>query len=274
MPELPEVESVRRSLEGALVGQRITGVTVNDSRLRVPVPTRRLRGRLPGRRILALRRRSKYLLVDLEEDQHLLVHLGMSGVLYLTPPGRDREKHLHVIFELGDGQELRYRDPRRFGQIDLVRSADLPRDRRLTILGPEPLSDELDAGGLYLRSRRVRQPIKNFIMDARNVVGVGNIYACEALHRAGIHPRRAAGRLGRQSWERLLDSIRELLTTAILRGGTTVSDFKNGHDLEGGFQDHLEVYHRLGQPCSRCQRPIRKLVLSGRSSFYCPGCQR
>jgi formamidopyrimidine-DNA glycosylase len=179
-----------------------------------------------------------------------------------------------VLFRLDDTWELRFRDPRRFGLVDAIGASELARDRRFTALGLEPLSDEFTGRELYALSRGSRKPVKNFLMDASRIVGVGNIYASEALFLAGIHPRRAAGRLGPGRWEELVASVREVLTAAIERGGTTLRDFHDSSDAEGAFQDQLRVYDRAGEECGRCGGTIRRVVLAGRSSYYCPGCQR
>ncbi len=274
MPELPEVESVRRSLEPQVVGLKIHGIEVFETRLRYPVKPQKLKNRLLKKSIQKIHRRSKYLILDLEDGQHLMVHLGMSGVFYLSESTQTREKHLHIILKIGENKELRFTDPRRFGMFEALSSAELKRDKRLLNLGPEPLSEELERDYLFQLSRGVRKPVKNFIMDSRKLVGVGNIYACEALFQAGIHPQRAAGRISAQSWDRLFTAIQSILHQAIQNGGTTVSDFKNGNHEIGNFQNRLQVYQRTGESCNRCQKTIRQKVLAGRSSYYCPGCQK
>jgi formamidopyrimidine-DNA glycosylase len=274
MPELPEVETIRRSLEPRLAGRRIEEVRVRERRLREPVPAARLRRLARGRRIVGLARRAKYLEILLDGDLCLLVHLGMSGRLQLRRRGEPFEPHVHVVFALEGGLDLRFRDPRRFGLVDFVPARARAADRRLRDLGPEPLSGECTADYLFERSRGLRRPVKNFLMDARHVAGVGNIYACEALFRAGIHPRRAAGRIGRASWARIAASLTEVLGAAILQGGTTINDFEDGDGNEGWFQVSLAVYGRAGEPCPCCRRPVRARVLAGRSTFFCSRCQR
>lgn len=274
MPELPEVETLRRSLLPKLVGRTITGLEVHKRDLRMNVPTRKLRQGTSGQRIVDLHRRAKYLLILLENERYLLVHLGMTGRLFFRQVAASLEDHVHVVFRLDRRAELRFQDPRRFGLVDLVPVARLERDRRFCDLGPEPLSDGCSSRYFFERSRGLKKPIKNFLMDAHHVVGVGNIYASEALFDARIHPQRAAGRLGIQSWQRLTASVKKVLGEAIRQGGTTINDFQDGNGNEGYFQVLLQVYGKEGEACSRCGRTLRMKVLAGRSTFYCPGCQR
>lgn len=274
MPELPEVEVLRRSLAPRLTGDRIAEVTVRQRALREPVPAVRLARELPGRRIEGLRRRAKYLLIDLEGGRTLVVHLGMSGRLTVAPAGAPVEAHEHVAFGLASGGRLRFRDPRRFGLVLLAATGRLERDRHFAHLGLEPLDGELTGERLAERARGRRGPVKPFLMDAGVVVGVGNIYASEALHAAGIHPRRSVARLSAVRWERLAVAVRETLARAIEQGGTTLSDFADGEGNAGYFQVSLAAYGREGEPCRRCGRPIRRIVQAGRGTFYCAGCQR
>lgn len=274
MPELPEVEVLRRSLEPHLIGDRIERVEVRNPALREPVETASLRRAVQGRQVTALRRRSKYLLIDLEGGRTLAVHLGMSGRLTLVPAGAPRELHEHVAFHLRSGRRLRLRDPRRFGLVFALPTAELAADPHFAHLGVEPLeagfSGEVLAGAAAGR----RGPVKAFLMDARVVVGVGNIYASEALHRAGIHPARAVSRISAGRWERVAESVVAVLRQAISQGGTTLNDFADGEGRSGYFQVSLAVYDREGAPCLICGRPVRRLVQSGRSTYYCPRCQR
>ena len=273
MPELPEVEVLRRSLEPLVVGSVIESVRVWNGDLREPVERRRL-GKSRGREIVGARRRAKYLLLDLTGDQTLVIHLGMSGRLTLVPATEPRELHEHVAFYLDSDRRLRFRDTRRFGLVLLCRTADLPDDRHFLHLGLEPLEAGLTGRALRQSARGRRGPVKSFLMDSRIVVGVGNIYAAEALHRAAIHPRRSVARISEARWERLAQSIRQTLNDAIDQGGTTLNDFADARGESGYFRVSLSVYDRNGQPCPRCQAPIRRIVQSGRSTYYCPGCQR
>lgn len=273
MPELPEVEVLRRSLEPELVGRAIESVAVHNRALREPVNARVLGRRAKGP-VEALRRRAKYLLIDLANGSTLVVHLGMSGRLTLVPGDSARHPHEHVAFGLDDGRRLRFRDARRFGLVFALARSRIAGDRHFRHLGIEPLGGELSGERLRSLAGRGRAPVKSFLMDSRRVVGVGNIYACEALFRAGIHPRRSVARIGRERWDGLAESVHAVLERAIAEGGTTLNDFADGSGNAGYFQVSLEVYGREGERCRRCGGSVRRIVQSGRSTFYCPGCQR
>ena len=273
MPELPEIETIRRGLLPLLNGRRVVGVEVRERRLRVPVAERSLL-RLRGATVTGVRRRSKYLLLETDAGVTLLLHLGMTGQLWVSDAGRDRRPHEHVVFRLDDGRELRFADTRRFGFIDLVPDARLARHPRLRGLGPEPLEEAFTGEWLYRVTRRRRKPVKNFLMDTRSIAGIGNIYACEALFRAGINPRRRVRRIGSEGWDRVADAVRAVLTEAIRAGGTTLRDFLNAEGDVGYFAVALRVYDRDGKPCGGCGGRIRRIVQAGRSTFYCPRCQR
>ncbi|MEA1048292.1 bifunctional DNA-formamidopyrimidine glycosylase/DNA-(apurinic or apyrimidinic site) lyase [Lamprobacter modestohalophilus] len=270
MPELPEVETSLRGIAPHLVGRRIARLEVRDYRLRWPIPADTAEC-LAGQTIIALRRRGKYLLFDLEEGV-LLLHLGMSGSLRVLPATTMPGLHDHVDLCLEDGQCLRFRDPRRFGMLQWTpRPAEahpLLRD-----LGPEPLGPVFSGDYLYQRSRGRRAPIKTFIMDSHVVVGVGNIYANESLHLARIHPNRAAGRISRERLDRLAGAIRSVLADAIAQGGTSLRDFVQEDGNPGYFAQSLRVYGRTEQPCPSCGGPIRQCRIGQRSSFYCAVCQ-
>jgi formamidopyrimidine-DNA glycosylase len=274
MPELPEVETVRRSLLPGLVGRRIESVEVRERRLRSRIDPAALRRQLHGRRVEDLSRRGKYLLLHVEGGRRLVIHLGMSGRLLLTEGSAPLEAHVHVRFRLDNGFELRFRDHRRFGLVEVNDAAALAADPRLAGLGVEPLSRSCTARRLQACARARKRPIKSFLMDARQIAGVGNIYASEALFLAGIHPRRAAGRLSYPAWRRLTKALKKVLREAIRQGGTTLNDFQNANGEAGYFQVYLRVYGRAGEPCFACGGRIRRQVLAGRSTFYCPGCQR
>jgi formamidopyrimidine-DNA glycosylase len=273
VPELPEIEVLRRSLEPRLLGRRVETVEVHAPALREPLDRRRLRA-LAGRRIEALRRRSKYLCIDCEGDRTLVVHLGMSGRLTLVADDEPREPHEHLALRLDGGERLRLRDPRRFGVAFVAATATLAGDRHFRDLGREPLGEPLTGDELAQLARGRRGPVKSFLMDAGRLVGVGNIYASEALHRAGIRPDRSVARLAAARWESLAAAVVAVLEQAIREGGTTLNDFTDGGGNEGYFQVSLAVYGRAGEPCVRCGAAIRRLVQSGRSSFFCPRCQR
>jgi formamidopyrimidine-DNA glycosylase len=269
MPELPEVEVTRRGLAPQLAGRLISGVAVREHRLRWPVPRDVLA--LAGRTVRTIERRGKYLLVDCG-DGHLILHLGMSGSLRVLPPGTPAEKHDHFDLLLGD-RILRLRDPRRFGAV-LWTSAALSAHPLLAHLGIEPLSRSLHATSLHQLTRRHRTPIKQFLMDARRIVGVGNIYANESLFRAGIHPRTSAQKLSAQRCARLAKSIKHTLRAAIRAGGSTLRDFVGADGAAGYFQQRYWVYDRAGLKCRRCGSLIRKLLQGQRSTYYCPTCQK
>ncbi len=273
MPELPEIEVLRRSLEPLLPGDVIERVRVHNASLREPVRTRQL-ARLAGRRIEGLRRRSKYLLMDLSGGSTVAIHLGMSGRLTLVPAATPPEPHEHVSFLLRSGRRLRLRDPRRFGLVVALPTAGLAADPHFAHLGAEPLAAGFSGATLRQAATGRRGPVKSFLMDGRVVVGIGNIYATETLHSAGIHPQRSVGRISPATWERIAASAVAVLRRAVAQGGTTLNDFADGEGRSGYFQVSLAAYDREGEPCPRCGRAIRRLVQSGRSTFYCAGCQR
>ena len=271
MPELPEVEATRRGLAPHLEGRRLAGAVVRRRDLRWPVP-RGLHRRLAGARVQALGRRGKYLLLHLDGDS-LILHLGMSGSLRLVPPDAPAGPHDHLDLLLEDGRRLRFNDPRRFGAV-LLAAGDGGRHPLLAGLGPEPLGPGFSGAHLHTLARGRRLPVKAFLMDGAVVAGVGNIYACEALHRAGIHPARAAGRIAARRYEALAAAVRRVLREAIRAGGTTLRDFTRADGRPGYFARRLRVYGRAGQACAACGGTVRRLVQGGRASYYCPGCQR
>ncbi|MEZ6197796.1 MAG: bifunctional DNA-formamidopyrimidine glycosylase/DNA-(apurinic or apyrimidinic site) lyase [Planctomycetota bacterium] len=274
MPELPEVESLRRSLLDLVVGRRVESIRVRESRLREGVDGRALRRDLAGRRCLGISRRAKYLILEFEREARLLVHLGMSGRFFATTEAEPLDRHDHLIFTLDHGGQLRYRDPRRFGLVRSGSARSFARDPRLTELGPEPFDPVFDGTHLAVRARGRRGPVKPFLMDARVVVGVGNIYASEALHRAGIHPARRVDRIAAARWEGLARAVREILAASIERGGTTLADFVDGRGRAGEYATALGVYGREGEPCPVCGAAIRRSVQAARSTYHCPRCQR
>jgi formamidopyrimidine-DNA glycosylase len=272
VPELPEIETIRRGLVPLLTGRKVLEVRVRERRLREPIAVRGL-ARLRGSTVTGIRRRSKYLLMDTDSGLTLLIHLGMTGQLWVADAGKPQRPHEHVVFSLDNSRELRFADARRFGLLRLLKSDLAPRDPRLKGLGPEPLDAELTGEALFRITRGRTKPVKNFLMDTRAIAGVGNIYACEALYRSGLSPRRAVGRLGRARWDRLLANLRDVLTEAITAGGTTLRDFLNAEGGAGYFAISLRVYDRAGEPCGKCKTRIRRIVQAGRSTFYCPRCQ-
>jgi formamidopyrimidine-DNA glycosylase len=270
MPELPEVETTRLGIEPHVRGRTITGLLVRQRQLRWPVPSR-LGQRLRGHRIEAVRRRGKYLLLTVGTGT-LIIHLGMSGSLRIIRNNALPGAHDHVDLLLDDGNCLRFTDPRRFGAWLWTADA-IEQHPLLAALGPEPLGVTFSADYLHDLARGRKLAIKTFIMNSRVVVGVGNIYANEALFRAGIHPARAAGRISLHRYRQLVDAIRLVLTEAIRQGGTTLRDFVGGEGKPGYFSQSLQVYNRGDLPCPRCETPIREARIGQRSSFYCPACQ-
>ena len=270
MPELPEVETTRRGIAPYLEGQRVSRVIVRERRLRWPIPED-LDIRLSGQRIERVERRAKYLLIKAEAGS-LISHLGMSGSLRLVACGLAAAKHEHVDIELESGLALRYTDPRRFGA--LLWSQDPLQHELLRNLGPEPLTDAFAGERLYQLSRGRSMAVKPFIMDNAVVVGVGNIYATEALFAAGIDPRREAGSIARARYQRLAEEIRRILAQAIECGGTTLRDFVGGDGKPGYFQQTLFAYGRGGEFCKVCGATLREVKLGQRASVYCPHCQR
>ena len=271
MPELPEVETTRRGLEPHVVGRRIREVVVRNPNLRWPVP-RGLAKRLRGQEVSAIRRRGKYLLFDCD-DGHLLVHLGMSGRLTIVPAELPALKHDHVDVRFEGAKALRLTDPRRFGAFLWV-SGDADRHALLKDLGLEPLDGSFTGLALHEKARGRKVAVKLFLMNSHIVTGVGNIYANEALFRAGVHPLRPAGRTSRGRWDRIAESVRTTLERAVEKGGTTLRDFASADGAPGYFLAECAVYGREGKPCPRCGTPIKAVRQGQRSTFYCPRCQR
>ncbi len=271
MPELPEVETTRRGVAPHVTGQRVTRMLVRERRLRWPVEPG-LEARVQGQRMLTVDRRAKYLLFRLDAGS-LMLHLGMSGSVRVLPRWQPPGKHDHWDLLLENGSLLRYADPRRFGSLHWLPS-DGPVHPLLAALGPEPLSASFDGDYLYARSRGRNCSVKTFIMDSRVVVGVGNIYACEALFLARIRPDRSAGRIGLTRYRRLAGAIVQVLERAIAAGGTTLRDFVGVGGQPGYFSQDLHVYGREGEACPMCAAPIRRQVLGQRSTFFCARCQR
>ncbi len=283
MPELPEIETIRLSLAPHLKGRKVTSVVVLNGALRQRVNASAMTRRVAGRRIMSLERRAKYLLLHLEGGDVLLLHLGMSGRLSVLPRGYPRDRHDHLLVRLArrpgrPPEELRFRDPRRFGLALVLGRQELGSSPLLRHLGPEPLlPGAVDAATLHARTRRRTAAVKAALLDARLIAGVGNIYACESLYAAAIDPRTPAHRLGPRRWTRLLSAVRDVLAAAIADGGTSLNDYgdyRDGEGRQGLFQVDLKVYGREGEPCLVCSRPIRRIVQSGRSTFFCARCQR
>jgi len=270
MPELPEVETTRRGIEPHLVGERIAGLVLRTVKLRWPLDPL-LCDVLPGQTVRSVERRAKYLLLRLDRGT-ILLHLGMSGALRLVTAGTMPGKHDHVDLLLSSGQVLRFQDPRKFGALLWV-TGDPYLHPLLARLGPEPLGADLNGTALRKAARARRIAVKSFIMDQQTVVGVGNIYASEALFRAGIRPTLAAGRISLARWKRLAEAIKQVLQEAIAAGGTTLQDFSQSDGRPGYFKQQLLVYGRAGEPCTVCHEPIESIRLGQRSTYYCRYCQ-
>ena len=283
MPELPEVETVRRGLAPVMEGARIARADVNRPDLRWPFPEA-MAERLAGQRVERLRRRSKYILADLGSGETLLIHLGMSGRMVVSGDALGRfvhdhpaaEKHDHVVLHMEDGARITFNDPRRFGAMDLMPTEAAESHRLLAALGPEPLGNSFDESYLIAALKGRNTPVKAALLDQRIVAGLGNIYVCEALFRARLSPRRKAGQISAARVAALVPAIRDVLTAAIAAGGSSLRDFRQADGELGYFQHSFDVYGREGQPCKTpgCEASIRRIVQSGRSSFYCPACQR
>lgn len=286
MPELPEVETVRRGLEPHMVGRRILRAEARRKDLRWPLPEN-LNGRLQGRVVKSLERRAKYILANLDDQQTILLHLGMTGRLLVRDalktwaPGDfyashdPISAHDHVLIQM-DGAEIVFNDVRRFGSLHLIAPGEEGNHFLLNALGPEPLSEAFDGGRLWAALKGRKTPIKAALLDQSCVAGLGNIYVCEALHRAGISPRRLAGSVGPKRADRLAEEIKKVLQEAILYGGSTLRDFAHADGQAGGFQERFFVYGRAGAACEKpgCGGTVTRIAQSGRSTFFCPACQR
>jgi formamidopyrimidine-DNA glycosylase len=292
MPELPEVETVRRGLIPAMEGVVIARADVNRPDLRWPFPVG-MAERLTGQKVERLRRRSKYILADLNSGESLLVHLGMSGRMLISgdkpfselAAGKigqfvhdhpSPEKHDHVVFHMANGARVTFNDPRRFGAMDLLDTATADQHKLLASIGPEPLGNDFHEAHLVDALKGRNMPIKSALLDQRIVAGLGNIYVCETLYRARIHPARKAGQLSKARITSLVPIIRDVLAEAIEAGGSSLRDFRQADGELGYFQHSFDVYGREGEPCQtpECDKAIERVVQSGRSSFYCGQCQR
>lgn len=272
MPELPEVETTRRGIEPHVTRATVREVIVRCRDLRQPVSASL--ALIEGRKITAVRRRAKYLLLDIADGTTVLIHLGMSGNLRVIQPDADWKKHDHVAITLGNGRQLRFHDPRRFGLVLHLTAAELPDHPLLAKLGPEPWAETFTPAYLKAACATRAAPIKQLIMDNAVVVGVGNIYAVEALFRAGIRPLTPAKRLTQPRLVRLVGAIQSVLAEAIESGGTTLRDFLQADGKPGYFKQSLTVYGRKSEPCHTCGTPIRHAVLGQRATYWCPKCQR
>jgi len=283
MPELPEVETVRSGLAPSMEGHVIARADVNRPDLRWPFPEN-MAARLTGTRVTSLRRRSKYVLADLDTGETLIIHLGMSGRMTVSgdPLGQFHhthpapEKHDHVVLHMDSGARITFNDPRRFGAMDLVPTATLEDHWLIAKIGPEPLGNAFNETYLAARLKGRNTPIKTALLDQRIVAGLGNIYVCEVLHRTGINPTRKAGSLSRARVATLVPAVRNVLSEAIAAGGSSLRDYRQASGELGYFQHGFKAYDREGEPCQTdaCGGTIKRIVQSGRSTFYCPKCQR
>jgi formamidopyrimidine-DNA glycosylase len=274
MPELPEVETVRRHLEAAIIGRTVRGVRLSGKKLRAPVNLGFAR-RLRGRTFTAVRRHGKYLLADLDGGLTLVSHLGMSGRwLFMKRSPTRVLPHVHARIAFDGGGELWFQDARRFGLLKLVETDALAKDPGLRSLGPDPIASPPTGETLYAIGRRARTPIKSFLLDQKRIAGVGNIYASEILHRARVDPRRRASALSAAEWQAIAGETSAVLEEAIARMGTTFSAYRTLWNEPGSYGDQLRVYDRGGEPCRRCGTPIRRVVQAQRSTFFCPACQK
>lgn len=273
MPELPEVETVCRGLVKPLKGRTIRRVQQRRAGLRFPFPAN-FPKKLEGRRVRGIRRRAKYILIDLDDGQTVILHLGMSGSIVVSAKKQKPEKHDHLIFETDNGKIVTFNDPRRFGLADITARADIENHRLFSHLGPEPLEKDFNAPFLFTQLQKRKSDIKAALMDQKLVAGLGNIYVCEALFLAGIHPRRRCGRVSREEASKLAAAIKKVLKKAIAAGGSSLRDYVQATGELGYFQHKWQVYDREGLPCRKCKTPLARITQSGRSSFYCPSCQK
>lgn len=274
MPELPEVEVVRQGLTRTLVGRRILHCRISGKKLRKPVPLKKIEAQLVGSRVTAVERRARYLLIRLDNGSLLIVHLGMTGKLGVFSRSHPARPHDHLCFQLDNGQELRFNDVRRFGFVEVLTPGEAAETDPFSVLGLEPLGEEISAGYFEEKARGKSKAVKNFLMDNAIVVGIGNIYANEILFAGSIHPAAPAGSLSLKQWQKIVTQSRIILQRAIDRGGTTIIDFESESGKPGYFQLELAVYGKAGQPCPRCRTPIKRQVMAGRATYFCDRCQK
>jgi formamidopyrimidine-DNA glycosylase len=276
MPELPEVEVIRRGLLPHIKGKKISEVRFSGKKLRKPVPIEIMQKKLPGAVFEDICRKAKYLLFLFDSGDLLIIHLGMTGKLGVCKQGRTHATHDHLFFLLSDGTELRYNDTRRFGSIHFIARERRTNDEELFFrtTGPEPFDPIVTPAHFKKLAKGSSQAVKTFIMNGKNIAGVGNIYANESLFAAGVHPRLQARRVTLGQWQKIINHIRAVLTEAIACGGSTISDFVNAGGEQGYFQMNFRVYGRAGKPCTICSQPLEKTVITGRASYHCPNCQR
>ncbi|MEA3546087.1 MAG: bifunctional DNA-formamidopyrimidine glycosylase/DNA-(apurinic or apyrimidinic site) lyase [Thermodesulfobacteriota bacterium] len=274
MPELPEVEVIKRGLTPHVVGRTVTEISSSHKKLRLPIPVKKLDQFIRNQRIQAIQRRAKYLLFEMTNGAMMIIHLGMSGKLTLSPARAPQAIHDHLRFRLDNEMEMRFNDTRRFGFIQVMDREEFAEKKPFDHLGPEPLEEDFTASYLKKMARKRIQPIKNFLMDSRMVVGIGNIYANEILFYSNILPTTPIGSLTLPMWEKIVHFSREVLSRAIKSGGSTIADFVGSSGKPGYFQLELMVYGRANEPCKLCVTPIAKTVIGGRATYFCPRCQK
>ena len=275
MPELPEVEVVLRGLRPHLLGKTITGVNHSGKHLRVPVPFTEMAASLPGRKVVDIRRRAKYLIILFDNGMQQVIHLGMTGKIGIFATGAAPQPHDHVVWHLDGNREMRFNDVRRFGSLHLLKP-DEADDLEKTVIrntGPEPFDPSFNGSYLYKKAQGKSKPVKSFIMDNSTVAGIGNIYANESLYAAGIRPTKPCGRVSKKKWQQLTEEIRKVLLFAIECGGSTISDFLGASGEQGYFQINFKVYGKKDMPCPCCSTPLKQVKIGGRASFFCPRCQ-
>jgi formamidopyrimidine-DNA glycosylase len=274
MPELPEVEVIKRGLALHLPGRKVIKIIAGNKKLRLPMPRKNLKEFIQGAQIQAVDRRAKFLLISMDNGAILIIHLGMTGRLVISPAASTREKHDHLRLHLDNDMQLRFNDIRRFGSIQVIPSGKGLDGTMLSHIGPEPFGPGFTAKYLQGCAAGKSRPLKNFLLDSRTVAGIGNIYACEILFHAGLDPEKKASSLTIREWTKVVESSKYVLQKAIDSGGTTISDFVNESGKSGYFQLELQTYGRHGKPCNCCSTPIIKKTMAGRSTFFCPTCQK
>ncbi len=274
MPELPEVEVIKRGLQKHLPGRKVIEIAVGNKKLRQPIPRKNLKKYIQGTRVKSVDRRAKFLLITMDNGAILTIHLGMTGRLGIFHAESSREKHDHLRLQLDNGMQLKFNDIRRFGFIQVIPPGKALDNTMLSHIGPEPFGQEFSPRYLRQLAADKNRPIKNFLMDSRVVAGIGNIYACEILFHAGLNPGRKISTLSINEWERIVATTHHVLMKAIESGGTTISDFVNESGRSGYFQLKLQTYGRQGKPCNICSAPIARKIMAGRSTFFCPNCQK
>jgi len=272
MPELPEVEVVCRGLASMLIGRKIEAASFGKHKLRLPLPDPEILNLITGRKVKAVRRRAKYIIIELDSSALLVIHLGMTGRLGLFPSQTPRAKHDHACWRLDDGLEMRFNDTRRFGSIQAFDSEETAAEF-FGALGPDPFWESFTARYLADLAKGRSQPVKNFLMDNRIATGIGNIYASEILFASRVNPTTPARELTAKDWQKIVENSRTILTAAIDCGGSTIADYVNSSGEKGYFQTRLKVYGRSHEPCPDCREPIGLVRLGGRASFFCPRCQ-